>query len=120
MMDYVKKGQWVVIATTGQIGLIDEIVQRRLHNKDGTVIVQCGAGGPFVKAPMSVLREATGKERQEAEGIIVPEEPFRDNKTGCPGSIWMMNESGNRKRVSPDEIEHWRAKGYKLKGPRAS
>jgi hypothetical protein len=34
------------------------------------VIVQCGAGGPFVKAEMGQLREATGIEIKEAEGLI--------------------------------------------------
>ena len=69
-MLYVNKGQWVVIQNTGQIGLVDEIINRRTHNKDGIVVVQCGAGGPFVKARMEWLREATGREVKEAEGLI--------------------------------------------------
>lgn len=69
-MEYCKKGQWVVIPMTGQIGIVNEIVQRRLHNKDGRVIVQCGSGGPLVKVEMGQLREATGIEIKEAEGLI--------------------------------------------------
>ena len=71
-MNYVKKGQWVVIPNTGQIGVVDQIIKRRnpFNNQEGIVIVQCGAGGPHVKVPMSWLREATGKEVKEAEGLI--------------------------------------------------
>lgn len=69
-MKYCTKGQWVVIMTTGQIGIVDTIVKRRLHNKDGVVFVQCGAGGPFVEAKMGDLRECTGLEIKEAEGVI--------------------------------------------------
>ena len=69
-MDYCKKGEWVVIQTTGQIGIIDVIVRRRNQDGDGIVYVQCGVGGPNVKAAMGVLREATGKEIKEAEGVI--------------------------------------------------
>ncbi|HEX2558397.1 MAG TPA: hypothetical protein VHK86_08770 [Nitrososphaera sp.] len=69
-MDYVRKGQWVVIPMTGQIGVVDAIIQRRLHNKDGKVVVQCGADGPFIKADMGQLREATGIEIKQAEGLV--------------------------------------------------
>lgn len=68
-MNYCTKGQWVVIFTTGQIGIVDSIIRRRVHNRDGRILVQCGAGGPFVSAAMGDCREATGAECQEAEGL---------------------------------------------------
>ncbi len=68
-MNYCTKGQWVVIPSTGQIGIVDTIISRRIHYKDGIVIVQCGAGGPFVKAPMSALVEATQKDIDIAKGV---------------------------------------------------
>lgn len=68
-MNYCTKGQWVAILTTGQVGTVEEIYNRREHNRDGKVLVQCGAGGPFVKAEMGVLRELSQKEIDIATGV---------------------------------------------------
>ena len=69
-MNYCTKDQWVVIPRTGQIGMVARILNRRDHKRDGRVIIQCGAGGPYVEANMQELREPTGLEIKEAEGVI--------------------------------------------------
>ena len=68
-MNYCTKGQWVAILTTGQCGIIYTIYNRRDHKRDGKVLVQCGAGGPFVKADMGVLRELSQKEIDIETGV---------------------------------------------------
>ena len=68
-MNYCKKDDLVAIATTGQIGRVCHIINRRTHIKDGLVMVQCGSGGPFVEASMAVLRELSQKEIEIATGV---------------------------------------------------
>jgi hypothetical protein len=69
-MNYCNKGQLVVVMDTGQIGRVVHIINRRDHKRDGKVMVQCGAGGPYVEALMGLCREATGNEEKEFEGVI--------------------------------------------------
>ena len=69
-MNYCTKGQHVVIMTTGQMGRVVRIIKRRMLPNDGVVLVQCGAGGPYVEARMEMCREATGSEVKEFEGVI--------------------------------------------------
>lgn len=73
-MNYCTKGEWVVIPRTGQIGTVARILNRRDHQRDGRVIVQCGNAGPFVEADMAELREPTGKEYKIATGLIYHED----------------------------------------------
>jgi len=68
-MKYCTKDQWVIISSTGQIGMVVRIINRRLHNKDGRVIVQCGADGPLVEANMEDLAEASHKDYEITMGI---------------------------------------------------
>lgn len=68
-MNYCTKGQWVAIATTGQCGIVHAIISRRNHKKDGRVLIQCGADGPFIASDMNTLRELTQKEIDIEEGV---------------------------------------------------
>lgn len=68
-MNYCQKDQWVIIPETGQIGRVVEIYNRRDHLRDGKVLVQCGAGGPFVKAEMRMLVEASKNEIDIETGV---------------------------------------------------
>lgn len=68
-MNYCTKGEWVIIPRTGQIGIVDCIIKRRDNKQDGRVIVQCGAGGPFVEATIVELQESSQKDRDIAEGV---------------------------------------------------
>lgn len=69
-MDYCIKGQFVFIPATGQVGMVETIICRRTAVRDGVVMVQCGAGGPFVKANMKDLMECSEHDYKEAMGLI--------------------------------------------------
>ena len=86
-MNYCKLDQWVIIPATGQIGRVVEIINRRDHKRDGKVVVQCGAGGPFLEVEMGMLEEASQKNIDIAEGVrnhddvkYFPDDPFGPSK----------------------------------------